>query len=171
MGRFSRRRLPQAVLDRIGLEPGERVIAWGSGPGGLDPAVPNHVLATNLALLLEQPAMRIGWDRIARAQWDDPVLDIVLVADGSERPPLVRIAVDSAADLPEAVRALVTESVVVSERLDLRPGGALAVARSNPRDGSVRWTVAFDAGLDPADPDVRARADAALASLRASLGI
>lgn len=168
MARFARRRLPQAALDRLDLVAGERVIAWALGG---DPTIPSHVVATNYALLIEDPARRIGWDAIARAQWDDPVLDIVLVAQGDERPELLRIALDSAANLPEAVRALVTESVVVSERLDLQPGGALAVARSDPRDGTVRWSVAFDSGLDPRDPDLRERAESALHHLRGSLGI
>ena len=74
--------------------------------------------------------------------------------------------------LPEAVHAKVTESVIVSERLPLGDGaGALAVARRGSDDDAIWWSVVFDPGLDPTDPALRSRADAALADLRSSLGI
>ena len=63
-------------------------------------------------------------------------------------------------------------TVVVSERVDLGDGeGALMVARRGSDDGVIRWSVVFDAGLDPSDPALRQAADAALTRLRDSLGI
>ena len=108
------------------------------------------------------------WSRIARAQWQEPVLAIT-TADSP--PQSLRITLTDVRDLPHAIHACVTESVVVSERLDLGEGrGAIAAARRTDGD-EIAWTVVFDPGLDPADPDLRAAAQAALADLRAALGI
>ncbi|MBK9740539.1 MAG: hypothetical protein IPO93_13745 [Actinobacteria bacterium] len=80
--------------------------------------------------------------------------------------------VDQARDLPAAVRDRVTASVVISDRVALGEGAkALLVARRGSDDGEIRWSVVFDAGLDPRDPTLRAAADEALAQLRDSLGI
>lgn len=138
-------------------------MGWTTVTGGR-----GSVIATDAALHLPG-GDRIAWPGIARARWDDPILELLVAEDGAP-PRTVRVDLEAPGSLADAVRSLVTASVVVSERLDLGDGaGALAVARRSG-DG-VRWTVAFDAGLDPADPGLRARADAALAALRASLGI
>ena len=77
---------------------------------------------------------------------------------------------DEPGSLPTVVYERVTSSVVVSERVALRGElGARIVAR-RAGDG-LRWTVTFDAGLDPRDPVLRAEADEALAELRATLGV
>ena len=97
----------------------------------------------------------------------------VVVLDGNDQPGrLVRVRLAVGSQLPAAVHAKVTESVVVSERLVLDGGGgALAVARRGSDDDRIRWSIVFDAGLDPTDPALRAQADQALARLRDSLGV
>ena len=40
-----------------------------------------------------------------------------------------------------------------------------------PGTTDLRWSVVFDAGLDPSDPQLRVRADDVLAGLRTSLGV
>ena len=85
---------------------------------------------------------------------------------------LLRLRVDQSNDLPAAVYDRVTASVVVSERVELRADAkALLVARRGSDSDDITWTVVFDAGLDPRDPELREAADAALADLRGSLGI
>ncbi len=162
-----RRRLPRSA--RVGIGAGERVTAWAPISGqatGSDAAL----VATNRALYDQAAGVRYPWDQVSRANWMEPVLEIVVGDSGLvERR---RWSLDTPGSLPDAVHAQVTSSVVVSERLDLGQGqGALAVARRSSDGDAIRWSVVFDTGLEPSDPDVRARADEALGALRTSLGI
>lgn len=148
-----------AERERLGIGQRERIVAWARGRASL-------LVATDRALY--GAGDRLPWHRIAKAQWHEPVLEIV-TADAP--PQRLSILLTDARDLPHAIHACVTESVIVSERLDLGDGrGALAAARRTDA-GDVAWTVVFDPGLDPADPALRTRADASLADLRAALGI
>ena len=45
------------------------------------------------------------------------------------------------------------------------------MARRSSDDASIWWSIVFDSGLDAQDAALRARADEALAELRAALGI
>jgi hypothetical protein len=66
----------------------------------------------------------------------------------------------------------VTSSIVVQHHAELvGERGARFVARRVPGSTDLRWSVVFDTGLDPADPELRRRADEILADLRASLGV
>lgn len=162
------RRLPQAAMTALGIGPGERVIAWGSSTQRDGTAV--LTAATDRALYIQALGERLPWDQISRATWTEPELTVTASDDhGRSRPP-IRVRIDDARDLPPAVHDRVTTSVVVSERVDLGEGRkALLVARRG--DGGIRWSVVFDAGLDPSDASLRAAADEALARLRDSLGI
>ncbi len=164
-------RLPGTAIAMLGILPGEKVVAWAAGPGA-DVTQAHFAAATDRALYLQATGERLPWDRITKAMWDEPLLELVVVDEAGQGARLVRVRVDDARDLPAAVHDRVTASVLVSERLDLGEGrGALAVARRSSDADEVRWSVRFDSGLDPADPDLRADADAALARLRDSLGI
>lgn len=161
-------RLPGTVIGMLGIGPGERIVAWGSST---DPTQTTFAAATDRALYLQAIGERLPWDTISKASWDEPVLELALV-DADGRPRQVRVRLDDPRDLPAAVHDRVTASVIVSERVDLGDGaGALMVARRGSDDDAVRWTVVFDSGLDPSDPDLRAAADEALARLRDALGI
>lgn len=164
-------RLPGTVVAMLGIPPGEKIVAWGAGPGS-DVTQSQVTVATDRALYLQATGERLPWDQISKASWDEPMLDLVVV-DGAGAPTrLVRVRVDDSRDLPAAVHDRVTSSVVVSERVSLGDGaGALLVARRASDDDPVRWTVVFDRGLDASDPTLRAAADAALARLRDALGI
>lgn len=162
-------RLPGAAIAMLGIEPGERVVAWGSSPG-VDATQTLFAAATNRALYLQATGDRLPWESISKATWNEPVLELMVVVDGGQ-PRLLRLTVEDARDLPAAVHDRVTASVLVSERVDLGNGaGALLVARRSEGD-EVRWTVVFDSGLDASDPELREAADAALARLRDALGI
>jgi hypothetical protein len=70
------------------------------------------------------------------------------------------------------IRERVNASIVVQRRIELvGERGARFVARREPGTTDLRWSVVFDAGLDPSDPELRRRADEALAALRVSLGV
>ena len=162
-------RLPGTVVAMLGIPPGERIVAWGAGAGP-DPTQSMVAVATDAALYLQSEGSRVPWAHITKAAWDEPVLELS-ITDGSAPARFVRVRLEDSRDLPAAVRDRVTASVVVTERLDLGDGAkATAVARRDD-EGAIAWTVVFDAGLDPADPALRAAADEALARLRDSLGI
>ena len=159
LGGWRRASIDRQERERLGIGHRERIVAWAQGRTGL-------LVATDRALY--GIGDRLPWHRITRAQWQEPILEVV-TADAP--PQHLRITLVDVRDLPHAIHACVTESVVVSERLDLGEGrGALAAARRTDT-GEIAWSVVFDPGLDPADPALRAAADAALADLRAALGI
>lgn len=170
------RRVPAEVRDVV--PEGERLLAWSRvSPGGV-------AVATDAALYLPIDStgargageaapvgLRLAWDLVAKATFSDAA---VLVVEGRPEPRARdrawRVVLDEPGSLPTVVYERVTSSVVVSERVALRGElGARFVAR---RAGEgLRWTVTFDAGLDPGDPALRAEADAALAELRSTLGV
>ena len=162
-------RLPGPVLAMLQVPPDERVLAWGSTDraGGTQTVV---AAATDRALYVQETGERIPWEQIVKATWDEPVLDVTRQAADGRTLPVLRVRVETPNDLPAAVRERVTDSVIVSERRDLR-GGAKALFVARRLGDDVRWTVVFDAGLDHEDPALRAAADATLAELRSSLGI
>ena len=168
--KFRRARLDTSVREQIAIPKNERVITWGIG----DAANPeqSHVVATNAALYEQRTGQRIEWQSVVKGTWEQP--DFVIDFEGPGGSQRIRIPVDDARDLPAAVRDRVTDTVVVSEHRTLRDDkGAQFVARRSP-DGDIsdiRWSVVFDAGLDPRDPALRQWADNELADLRASLGI
>jgi hypothetical protein len=158
------RRPPEEV--RALVARGERVLAWArTQPAGF-------AVATDQALYLPVPeTLRMPWDLISKATFSD---EAILVVDGRAEPQARdrawRVLLEDPGALPTVVYERVTSSVVVSEHVLLRGDlGARFVAR-RAGDG-VRWTVTFDAGLDPRDMALRAEADAALAELRATLGV
>jgi hypothetical protein len=158
------RRPPAEV--RSAVAEGERVLSWAQAqPAGF-------AIATDAALYLPVPhLLRLSWDLISKATFSDAA---VLVVEGRAEPAARdrswRVVLADPGTLPTVVYERVTSSVVVSERVALRGElGARFVAR-RAGDG-LRWTVTFDAGLDPRDPDLRAEADAALAELRSTLGV
>ncbi len=168
---FGRLGAPKGLKSRLDVLPGEKLVAWGSGlrPSSADVT---YVAATNRAIYLETLGERIPWDLISRAQWDEPMLEVVAL-DGDGQPSrLVRIRLDQANGVPAAVHSQVVQSVIASERLDLGDGaGAVAVARRSLDSDSIWWSVVFDSGLEHADPALRLRADEALGALRDSLGV
>ena len=145
------------------------MLAWTYDRGG---AV---VVASTLAVYVPDPdaagePARLPYEQVASASWDEPVLDVVTV--GPRRRRFV-LELDEPGRVPVIVRDRVTASIVVSERVPLVGTlGARVTARRAPAgDPEVTWNVVFDAGLDPADPALRAAADAAIETLRAATGL
>jgi hypothetical protein len=164
-------RLPGTVASMLGIRPGEKVVAWGSTPGA-DATQTLFTAATDRALYLQEIGERLPWDRISKATWEEPWLELVVVDEAGQPARLVRVGIDEARDLPAAVHDRVTASVVVSEHVDLGGGaGARLVARRGSDEDVIRWSIVFDSGLDHADPALRRAADLALADLRSALGI
>jgi hypothetical protein len=166
---------PADLRDRLDIPRAEKVIAWGSGPmtlpGTMQPAR-GYLAATDHAFYVEGTGERVTWDRISQASWQEPLLEVVLEDESGRVAGRLRLNVDQSGDLPAAVHDRVTDSVVVSEMVDLGDGvkARMAARRANDH-ADIRWTVVFDAGADASDPELQARARAALEGLRASLGI
>ena len=152
------------------LGPGERVLAWTQDHAG------RPVVASTHALYLTPGGApdRVPYEQVASATWDDPVLEVVTVGPGRRR---TAVHLPEPGLVPTTVRDRVTASVVLSEHVALLgEAGAQISARRPPASqaaepGPVSWNVVFDPGLDPADPQVRAAADQAIAELRATTGL
>lgn len=151
----------RAVPDR-----GERVLAWGRDRAG------RPVVASEAALYLPRDGVdpeRLPYSGIARATWSDPVLDVVLATTEDGRR---RVDLEIPGEVPPTVRERVMASIVVSRRVDLVAGGAALIsARRVAGSDRLAWSVSFDAGLDPSDPELRAAADAAITAIRAETGL
>ncbi len=148
------------------VDDGERVLSWA-------PVEPSgFAVATDAALYLPVPqTMRLAWERIAKATWTEEGSLLVegrVAATDKDRTWMVRIG--EPRTLPTVIYERVTSSVVVSERVPLDGDlGARIVAR-RVGDG-LAWTVTFDSGINPRDPDMQRRAREAMAELRVTLGV
>ena len=145
---------------------GERVIAWGLDGHG------EPVAVSTLALYLPSPSGvhdRLEFDRIASAGWAEDVMTVTMVGPAGRRH---RVHLPQPGQVPPAVRERVTASIALSEHVSLGPGaGARITARRPPGGDELTWNVVFDPGLDPTDPELRSRAQSAIAQLRASTGL
>lgn len=171
------KRVPKAPADlrqRLEIPRDEKLIAWGSGPmARTGEATPSrcYLAATDLALYVEGTDQRVTWDRISRASWEEPVLEVVLEDEAGRLSGRLRLDVDQSHDLPAAIHDRVTASVVISEMVDVGGVTARMVARRANDAADIRWTVVFESGADAADPALQARARQALDDLRSALGI
>lgn len=116
---------------------------------------------------------RLRWERIERAEWDQEaeVLRITEFAPFGERSPQRVLRFDRSERLLQLIRERVTASVVFSSHVPVREGlGVKVVARRPPgTNADLIWSVVFDEGLDPADPEVKDAAERALRDVRAEV--
>ena len=169
--------IPASARDALALEPGERVLAVAlaadtSGAGGTGGAGP-HVIATDRALHVPDEGgglTRIPYESISKVSWDGDLatLTVVLPEPGGR----LELPLAEPGYSPETVRERVQSTIVYSQHVPLDGRrGAVVSARRAPGAAQARWVVAFDPGLDRNDPLVRARAERAVADLRAQTGI
>ena len=148
--------------------PGERVLSWARVVG----QSPAYAVATDQALYIPVPEpLRLPWELIAKATWGEGAIMLIegrVAPTGADR--TWRVRLDDPGAFPTVVYERVTSSVVVSERVSLEGDAGIRIVARRAGDG-FRWTVTFDPGLDPDDPQIRSRADAALAELRSTLGL
>lgn len=157
--------MPDAVK-AVALGPGERRVAWATTPDG------HPVVASNRALYLPDGS-RLAWDEIERAHWEQPSLHLIELTEraGAGRRHEVTLDLAHDTDLPEAVRTRVSASVAWSSRVRLRPaGGVRIVGRRRAGMEVLDWQLVFDRDTDPADPALRAQAEAHLAAARRTIG-
>ncbi len=161
------RRAPRPVRSEAPLAPGERPLSVARTPDG------QQVVASDQALYY--PAQRDGdgadgqvrlaWDHVVHVAWYRDEGALQLMVEGASAP--IVVLLDQPARVPETVRERVMSTILISEHFRLRAGkGARIAARRPPGSADIRWMVAYDVGVDPADPQVRAAVDQALARLR-----
>ncbi len=166
MSPFRRRRGEERPARAADLEAEfGRAAAWGETPNG------GAVIATKDGLIIEgDPPTVLPWHCIDQAVWEEPAFAIRHRDPVSGSSARLRLELARPGKLPPVVRDRVTRSVLVSRRVPLVGElGAVLAARRDSK-GAVNWTVVFDPGLDPADPELQQRARDALEDLRRSLG-
>ena len=160
------------LLDRIpahvrAMAPDERVVAWATD------ANDEVVFASTTAFHFPGADGRevMAWDLMVRASWSEPELDVTYQrAPGAVMEHVVLHLVEPGS-LPGAVRERITSSIVVESHVLLTGTRGVRVLARRTATDQVRWSVVFDSGLDPRDPELRRRADIALADLRAQWGV
>lgn len=167
---FARRPKPPAEAVAR-LDPDERVVSWGSAPGGA------AVVATPLGLWLPGAAERLPWHLLDKATWRSDTLTLVPAVDAGdgvlvEQPPrAVRLEIPR--DLPQTVRVRVQKAIAFTRHHPL-PGtraGVRVVGRRVPGRDGVTWQLVFDPGVDPDDPLVRAAAAELVEQARTEVGL
>jgi hypothetical protein len=180
-----RRSLPADVRLALGLARGEHVIAYAPAepPSSASGGPPTYAVATDRALYLPGPESgyeRLGWETIARATFgEDGVLHVTPAGEPGSAPPVHRLLLEEPGRLPDAVHDRVTSTIVVSHHVRLRGrAGVRLIARRRPgavATGPVAeelvWSMSFDKGLDPSDPEVLDAAADALADVRRQMGV
>lgn len=148
------------------LARGERVLAWATTADGATMGGSRDAL--------HLPDQRLPWEEIATAEWDaeESLLHVVEVGTFGQPQPEHRIALVDPDRLLSLVRERVTASIVTQRHAPVRGQRGIRVLgrRSPGGQGAIAWFVEYDAGLDPADPDVAAVVDEALASARGDVG-
>jgi hypothetical protein len=152
---------------------GEKVLAWADSSSG---AV---VAGTRDALYIATPEARVQtrlpWEQVEAAAWDrdSSRLRVSEVGTWGEERVEHSLVIEEPGQLLELVRERVTASVVLQRHVPLTGRrGLRVIARRAPRgDRPLTWFYEYDEGIDPADPSVRAAAEAALAAARDEVGL
>lgn len=117
---------------------------------------------------------RVPWEEVERATWnsDDSQLTVAEVGSWGEARREHVYEVEEPDRLLQLIRERVTASVVLQRHVPIDGArGVRVIARRPPRGGELRWLFEYDEGVDPIDPAVRQRAQAALAQARADVGV
>ena len=119
--------------------------------------------------------MALRWEQVHRADWDTDTstLQVEQVEDYGRPLSAYSFVLAEPGALLELVRERVTASVVLQRRTEVqRKRGFSVIGRRAPAGGGeVSWAYEFDKGVDPDDPAVMARAEAALRDAKESLGL
>jgi hypothetical protein len=168
---WRRSAVPADLKRRVAVSVDERIIGWSWLPGdGWAVATPSALVVADSERGDDDP-LHIPWDRIVKATWTDGALEVVGVADGTTANARYVLAIDEDGLLAESVRTLVTGAIAWSQRVDEGPGRRAWFAARRSATGGITWAVTFDAGLDAADPKLRAWADGHLVRFREATGL
>ncbi|MCH1868471.1 hypothetical protein [Nocardioides sp. CFH 31398] len=145
---------------------GERVLAWAR-------TIDGEVVAGTRDALHLPGDRRLPWERVETADWDEEsgTLHVVEVGDPATRGEH-RYVLEDVGLLLSLVRERVTASIVLQRHVAVRGRrGFFVIARRAPAgEREVTWALRHDAGVDPADPEVRRAAADALERARGDIG-
>lgn len=161
---------PAEAVKRAALPRGEKVLAealaldgtWLLGTRGLLVVVP-----------VDDSVRRIPWEQVEDAAWNQETSRLRVTEIGSfgEQRPAHSYQMEDPALLLQLVRERVTASIVLQRWVPVHgKQGLTVIGRRSPVGGPVTWMHAYDAGLDPEDPEVAAVAEAAVTGARAEVG-
>lgn len=157
--------LPRLRRPRPALEvgPGESALAWATTAGG------RQIGGTRDALYVPT---RIPWEQVEVADWHSET-SILRVVETEAEPREIELADDEPQRLLQLIRERVTASVVLQRHVPVTgKRGLRVIARQAPgRRTGLIWMTRYDAGIDPADPEVQRLAAEALAAARADIGL
>ena len=139
-------------------EPHERVVTVAAHDGKPSLVLSSHAIYHGKA----DAWQRIGWADVAGVRWSTQ--DNALLVSGVERH---SVPLDEPADLVDVARGLIATTVLVTATVDV---GTISVRRQ-PHSDRLVWRVRLDRQLDPADPSVNARVDAAIHAMTIDLGL
>jgi hypothetical protein len=154
---------------RPDLPTSERLLAWAPTADG------TWLGGTAAALYLGET--RIPWIEIESADWDRDTeqLRVTEVGEWGRVRPRHQYDLAEPGRLLELIRERVTASVVLQRYEAVRGRrGVRVIGRRDPAGAGtseVRWFFSYDEGIDPADPEVAAHAEAMLAAAQADLGL
>jgi hypothetical protein len=150
---------------------GEKLLAWAESSSGAVAAGSRDALyiATDMG-----EETRVPWEQVEAADWDRDAsrLRVSEVGTWGEQRVEHSLIIEEPGQLLELVRERVTASVVLQRHVPLTGRrGLRVIARRAPRgDRPLTWFYEYDEGIDPADPSVRAAAEAALTAARDEVG-
>jgi hypothetical protein len=139
-------------------EPHERVVTVATRDGAPVLVLSSHALYHRTT----QDWQRIGWADVAGVRWS--TTDSALVVSGA-RPDLVPLA--EPADLVEVAQGLLAPTMLLTRATEI---GTISVRRA-PHSDALVWRVRLGHDIDPADPGVTARVDAAIHAISVDLGL
>ena len=152
---------------------GEKVLARTEASDGSVVAGSRDALYVFSADL--QDVTRLPWEQVEAADWDRDTSQLRVSEVGSWGKERVEhtLTIEEPGRLLELVRERVTASVVLQRHVALTGRrGLRVIARRAPHgDRALAWFYEYDEGVDPADPMVRAAAEAALAAARDEVGL
>ena len=119
---------------------------------------------------------RVGWEKVERAGWDSEESVLRVYETTAFGTPLrgSELKVDDPGRFGQLLRERIDASVLVQRHVPLSgKKGVRVVGRRNPSeaDAPVSWNFVLDKGLEPTEPGLVDRAEAALAAVRDEFGI
>lgn len=166
---FARRRsLPTAVLTRLDVPVGDRVLAAAELRDGRWAAVTRRALYVAGP---EGPVDRLPWAAVDRAVLEPTSATLTVMRVTGEKDDLVLADAHRSRAFAQAFRERVQSSVVHSETVTLPGGTQVRVALRRDEDGELLSQVIGDGTVDLTDPTVAALVDAAEERVRAAAGL
>jgi len=158
----SARAVPAEVAAELGLDRGERVLAWSTLAGG------GAAVATLKRLLVRLPTGGVvsgSWTDVDHAAWEAGSSTVAVWWTGRRQP--TALEVEDPSRLPEVIRERVQSSVLLSGTVTVPGGRQVRIALRRAEDGGVTTQALAPPGVRLTDPEVADTVERALAALRA----